>query len=481
MRKKTPFENKVFNAFPLPDRTSYSAQCRRKTDMVTRGRVEAAFADNLIFVTLTYDKDHLPTTYNDLKNIQLFHQRITRKKISTPTPKIRPILGDDFFLIENDYDDLKTKWIEKNSRPLNLKGNIFRHKEIFTEQDFKNAKHKFKLTYPDCPKKNYSLLRPSDLSDYLQFLRDTIRIDTNNPQFRLRFIANGEYGEHTFRCHFHCVIFNSLCIKDANGKDITEFYFETLTRMFWSYGKIIQVKLVQKSDTSIKKLTAYIVGHTVKNDSGNKYQSELSPAFRLMSTYDGGIGYQLTDKKLMQQYINDLDLTRLSKDDLFVSSLNFSLSSWDKKSELKYKIDTGKEVYSYEFPRYYKDKVQGYLNKNERVVEVSRCRMIRNLIRQFCEYYCLHDIYDLLDVFYNVGICEDVADILTLFMISNREKLQFFLAHSDNYRNIAVSFLESVKKSDTISRAVYRKRYANRKQEKKYLTYLRENGYYDLD
>ena len=64
--RKTPFADDCQNGFVLPDTNSYTYACKRKTEMVLRGRVEAAFCKQLVFITLTYDRSHVPTNLRQL-------------------------------------------------------------------------------------------------------------------------------------------------------------------------------------------------------------------------------------------------------------------------------------------------------------------------------------------------------------------------------------------------------------------------------
>lgn len=466
---RTPPNLDVYNTFVLPDVSSYSAKCLKKSEMVMRGRVEAAFSNQLIFITLTYDREHLPTTYKKVASLPLFSQRMTRKKFvfvpytRADTPE-RPFIRYDGKLHKNPrFRTYKYKDVE--CRPLNLKKNLYRKKQIFNEQDFKNAKFRFSHDSGFTEKKHYGLLVPEHLQTFMELLRNWFRVEYSDKSLTLRYISNGEYGEHTHRPHYHIVLFDRV--------GVSEEKLFSAVRLLWPFGRIIQVKCVPKSCDDIKRLTAYIVGHTVKNDSGNRYQSELSPSFKLHCGGQG-IGYQLLDDKLISSLDN-------SPESLFVRSLSFSLSNWDKVSPLKYSVFSDNKVFTFEFPRYYKDKVLGYLCKDVRQYFISQCRMIRSLIRSFCDFYNLIDTFDLTDVFLNIGLCANIFDILIIFMVSNRKKLLNFLAFQIDYSIFAKKFLDDLKKRDKIAFATYKARYSRRKQEKKYQDYLAKSGFIGVD
>lgn len=468
----TPYNNSAYNGFVLPDFASYSYACKKKTEMVLRGRVEAAFAQNLVFITLTYDRAHLPTTYKQVRSLPIFSQRETRKKVFKEN-KLRPKYHYFEYGIPFTNQSYREKemagsvirdaheWVTHNSRPLNLTNNKYRHSEIMSEQDFKNAK--FNFTHSDDPQKDYvGLLLPQDLTDFLQFLRDAIRIEYGSKKLHLRYLANGEYGQTkgcTHRPHYHILIFNHF----------PAFDFDFFTRSYWDKAKIIQCETVplfdknheRINDYAVKRITSYVYAHTAKFDDGNQYQNELSPTFRLMSTYGGGIGYQLCKPELMKT-IKDLSLR----------SLSFSLSSWDKRSSIKFQtrdLDSkSKRVYEYEIPRFFKDKILNYQNLDTRTLHQSMFNSARGLVENFCRYANVFGKFDLLTVFHNLGLCGTPKDVLTFFYINNYQILAKKFGSLQTYSHFCDKFLQGLSDADKVKRQVYRERFAQRKQQKKY-------------
>ena len=279
--RKTPFADDCQNGFVLPDTNSYTYACKRKTEMVLRGRVEAAFCKQLVFITLTYDRSHVPTKFKQVESLPIFKQRESRKHIykdSTPlynikisengkTQKSKRFYSDWFDLaltryydkdvsisqhfdyipipetsqlyIDTDCHDGK-KWITCKSRPLDLKNNLYRRFEVMTEQDFKNAK--FDWTHSENPQKEYyGLLVPEHLSEFLQLLRNAVRVETGDKHAHLRFLANGEYGQTkgcTHRPHYHILIFSNY----------VDFDWDKYMRLFWDKAKILQCDVIDSSN-----------------------------------------------------------------------------------------------------------------------------------------------------------------------------------------------------------------------------------------
>lgn len=458
-----PYGSENYNNFVFTDSDSYAERCKKKTEWVTRGRVESAFCNDLIFITLTYDKKHLPTTYKKCQDLQVFHQRETRKCY----PKHKFTYD---FQTEQFKDLWSKKWVTRNSQPLKLNGNKYRKVEIMSEQDFKTAKFDFTHSkeytkYADC-----GLLVKQHLSDFLYNLKTAVRHDFNNIPWR--FIANGEYGQNTHRPHFHILIFNYAPYS---------FDYYPVVRLLWEYGKIISVQRVVKNTTAVKKLSAYICAHTVKNDLGNTYQNELAPPFKIVSSFGGGIGYQITDRNKMASLFEYDNLTDPFYD--FCRSLHNSLSAWNKKDSVKYTISDNDitDVYTYEFPRYYKDKVLNYLNLDIRQKETSFCRGVVKLCTDFCKFCNFHGKFDLLPIFDRIGCLAAPSDILTFFIQINWKKFAKNFGDLDVFYNFVAKFLGTLKENDTLKRQIFKQRFSKRKQEKKYQDYLKTKGYVNLN
>ena len=60
------------------------------------------------------------------------------------------------------------------------------------------------LTYDDDFLPNHNSLEPRDLQLFLKRLRKTF------PHTKIRFLASGEYGDSSFRPHYHLILLNHL-------------------------------------------------------------------------------------------------------------------------------------------------------------------------------------------------------------------------------------------------------------------------------
>lgn len=428
-----PISSHMYNCHVLPNPDSYTFLCKKKTDWCLRGLVESLFCDSLVFITLTYDNDFLPRTYKKVSQLPCFSQRYTRRKVSTDTTK---------------------KWVTVKSKPVNTSLNHYRTKDICTEQDFKNAKFRFK-EYCNENNKTYKdgLLIPQHLKDFLTCLRNDIRNTLNNDFFHLRYIANGEYGQNTHRPHYHIVIFNHLKYK---------YDYYSFVRTYWLFGRIIQVKEVQKNDAAIKKLTSYICGHTVKCDSGNVFQNEFSKPFSLTSTFNGGIGSQLIN--------SDFDSS-----DSFFRSLRFSLSEWDKKAIIKYKIVSDKSVFEYPFPRYYLKKILGIEKLSDRHFFESQFRSVQNLVRRFCVFAKFFGTFDLLPILSELGLYANPRTLLTYFVLFHKNLANKF-TDIEEISNFVAKFFSKLDADDDAKKKRYKVMYSRRKQSQKYQDYLQKNN-----
>lgn len=445
--------NGIYNGFVIPSRDSYAAQCLRKTHTIIRSYVESAFCNKLIFITLTYDNKHLPTTFKRCQDLPIFEQRFTRKKINTP-----------YGTIKNGA--AKHVYITKKSQPLNLKGNKFRHMEILSEQDFKNAR--FNFMHSDSYSKDFDnscLLVPQHVKDFMILLRDFFRVHLDDKRFSFRSIVNGEYGEHTQRAHYHILIFDNT--------DFDRDFYETACRCCWSHGEIMEVDVVSVQDAlSVGRVTTYLGSHTTKICCGNDYQREMSPNFCYFPKRQG-LGYQVLNNHLVANM-------RDSVFSPFVRSLSFSLSEWDKKSPVKVLLhdDNGK-VYEYEVPRFYKDKILHYLNVDIRTYYVSQCQLVKNIVRDFCKFYGFGGSVDLLYVYYNLGFCADASDVLKYFLLSN-DKLKY-IYDGMSIEACIKNFLELTQQLDDDKRTFFKNRYKKRHQEQKYIDYCKSKGFEKID
>lgn len=456
--KICPPLDRSYNCMTFDDPDSYAAQCKRKTDNVLRGRVEALMAKRLVFITLTYDDEHLPTTYQQVKDIKLFRQRETRRKVPVWPSRQLP-----------NGESRGYKWITKNSRPLNLKNNVYRKKEIFDEADFKACKHKYMAETGYKGKDSHlGLLVPSHLSNFLKALRDDMR-NSFGGKFHLRFISNGEYGEHLNRPHYHVVVFDSQPSYD----------YQEFVKNNWQNGIVSVDYLSTTSVDTTRKVTAYITGHTVKKDNGTRYQDELSPCFSIQSNYNGGIGWQLSDVSTIDSVSEDVKKT---SEFMFLRSLSISLAEWKPSIQpLTYQvIDDKGNLYEYNIARYYRKLKLGKCYKSStRHFFTSICSSAQKLCLTFLKFHGFTGRFDLLPTFYMLGVFKGPQDLLEFF-VQSVPALRKKLLTYENIRGLVRQYLHILRDNDTMKREIYKRKYVQRKQEKKYQAYLKKKGYTNL-
>lgn len=472
---QSPYLDKNFNCFVLPDRLSYTQKCLRKTEMCLRGRVEASFAKELIFITLTYDDKHVPTTYKRCKDAKIFQKRITRRKYTFVWDDNQYCLDGKLnpnFKLKRVFKKKSERYIWKHkkeykykdvaSNPCNYDGFKYRFKDTFSEQDFKNAKFRYTS---ECKLNGTriaaGLLVQKHLSDFLVCLRNDIRIKYKDSSINLRHLSCGEYGENTQRPHYHILIF-SLWL---------DYDFEAFVQNYWIYGSVYEIdKIMSNSVESVKAVTSYIMTHTVKDDKGNDYQNELSPCFKLYSTYGGGIGSQLCSFEKM-----------FFCPDPYLRSLSFSLSEWDKKSSIKFVVmDEYKNLYEYEIPSYYKKKILKYKKLSTRQFYEKQCLTVRVLITRFCQFFHFKGKFDLLPIYLNLGLLANPAEILQLFLKINAKIFGKNFENYDYCYNFALNYLASLTDADNKKRGKFYAKYKNRAQSRKYQQYLQTHGMMDV-
>ncbi len=203
-------------------------------------------------------------------------------------------------------------------------------------KDSKNADF-ITLTYSqeNVPRNRYGapVLNKEDLQKFLKRLRH------HNKSVKLRYYLCGEYGEQTFRPHYHAIIFNLPKTGDKLLKQILEI---------WDKG---MVHIGEVNPASIKYVTGYMVQQqkSTSENMTNKEQDELYVRpFSLMSK---GLGKSYIEKH-----------AKWHKDDI---SRNYVVKSDGQKSRL---------------PRYYREKLYTKAERNMQKAEYTK-----NDIDNFCE------------------------------------------------------------------------------------------------
>lgn len=134
------------------------------------------------------------------------------------------------------------------------------------------------LTYDDdhVPKteKGIETLRIQDVSDFMKRLRalmlDYYRLDG------IRFYAGSEYGDHTFRPHYHLILYGcpipDLKLYAEHEQDQSRYaYFQSkMLDKLWSHGKVIVGEVEFES-------CSYVARYVTKKVSGKDYEENYKP------------------------------------------------------------------------------------------------------------------------------------------------------------------------------------------------------------
>lgn len=133
------------------------------------------------------------------------------------------------------------------------------------------------LTYSD---ENIPLTKNQEFTlDYEDVKKFMKRLRKKFPDSSLKYFLCGEYGSHTFRPHYHAIIYNLPLL--TNGKDFIEYYNKIIADT-WSLGHVTSSVV---TDARIGYITKYIIK---SDEDRKKYQeSEIKHPKLLVSR---GIG-----------------------------------------------------------------------------------------------------------------------------------------------------------------------------------------------
>ncbi len=160
------------------------------------------------------------------------------------------------------------------------------------------------LTYDDkhlpLSELGVATLRKKDMQDFMKRLRR--KYDYGKDHIGIRFFGAGEYGERTYRPHYHLLLFNlpigdlKLYKKSFSG----DLYFnsETLSKL-WGKGFVVIAELVYES-------AAYVAQYSMKKNTRKDYieLNGLEPEFLNMSR-SPGIARDYFDNHYEDIYSND--------------------------------------------------------------------------------------------------------------------------------------------------------------------------------
>lgn len=206
------------------------------------------------FITLTYDNDHLPV-YEPV----LVDYNFSRKK---------------YISMIMSQHKLKRKWDFSFVRKDHLR-DFFKDLQLSFQKYFPHLFHRVlykarngNTFYRVVPRPEYEL--------------------TNT--YLIRRYATGEYGSFSHRAHYHALIFIPC---KCHRSDVLK-----MVRECWPFGHVDVAKDCREA------AVAYVAKHQLKSDSGSVFQRRLFPIFRSVSTYKGGIGYNLYTEENYNWYVH---------------------------------------------------------------------------------------------------------------------------------------------------------------------------------
>lgn len=172
------------------------------------------------------------------------------------------------------------------------------------------------LTYDEEHVPDDYSLKKRDFQLFMKRLREDIRQDCLKkgiPEKKIRFFACGEYGEKTFRPHYHAIIFNH---KFDDEEEEIRHTADGLKKVLVS-PKL--TKIWGKGITATGEMTfssaAYVARYCLKKINGpdaESYYFGREPEFSLMSRMPG-IGYEWFKKYKKSIFSNDFCMVRGKK------------------------------------------------------------------------------------------------------------------------------------------------------------------------
>lgn len=125
---------------------------------------------------------------------------------------------------------------------------------------------------------------------------------------KLRYFLCGEYGEHTFRPHYHMILFGLNGFFDEVPYSVpvpdreTDMYSETLSNL-WSHGNVIYSKASYQTFAYVAR---YVLKKQFGSDDGNLFYRGRKPPFVTMSRRPG-IGMTYFDDETQYSAVSVYD------------------------------------------------------------------------------------------------------------------------------------------------------------------------------
>lgn len=120
-------------------------------------------------------------------------------------------------------------------------------------------------------------LHKSDLQNFFKRLRKDLSTNYDTKDIKVKYFACGEYGDHTYRPHYHFILFG-LGVKDAH------FISDN-----WHFG------FVKVGNVSIKSIN-YVTGYVMKKYGGDLADAEYGDLERPFQLQSKGLGLEMFEK-----------------------------------------------------------------------------------------------------------------------------------------------------------------------------------------
>lgn len=262
----------------IPCGKCYACQCNSRAEWALRMKYE--FRDKRIvskfFITLSYDDAHLPCVGYNTESVLRYYSHL-------------PVSRRNYWFSVLDQS----------------------HASMFLESlKYWFRKHFIKPLY-------YVNRNTGEFSDFDKVGFEPVYDDNSLPRYYL----TGEYGDISNRCHMHAIL---LFPVEVHKSDLLLY-----SQFLWPFGKM------DVQDSISAAAQNYVAKHQVKDCLGTLFQNLISPIFKVVSRYHGGIGRILSDDYVMKQRFFNSIVT-------------------GDKSELFYQNVQGSVVYKISVPRFLK-------------------------------------------------------------------------------------------------------------------------------
>lgn len=163
--------NKYVNDwFTVPCRKCLACQKNKSNKLVGRINSLGSCSSSMIFITLTYDDDHLPWFDFSCNELSRFDYRSKQRVYETIDPVV---------------DVLKMSQLD----------------DMLLINGMPDSKHQSAIGQAQ-----YGVLQKKDLQDFFKRFRKSLLYAL--PTYTFKYFAVGEYGSYTFRPHYHAILFS---------------------------------------------------------------------------------------------------------------------------------------------------------------------------------------------------------------------------------------------------------------------------------